>query len=135
MEKFPLIGKKEEQERLLNQLKKFRDDFYDEPGEFLTREERSQLRESKNPEDQKRFDRYEKSKFRVAHFHRVFLALSMVLNEGASPVRNREALIKEKAELFNDVKRLETEKSKPIPKEIVERLNNLLKKVIESAEK
>ncbi len=108
--------------------------YYDEPREFLAREERDKLSASGDPHDKKQLDRYEKSKFRGNYFALLFLILDMALRKDGLPVKNKEELSKETEEFLEEFRQLKTWEGNPIPVEMVTRSNALVQKVLDSIE-
>lgn len=135
-QKTPEIKTEEEKRKEREiKLKEMANDFlfghYDEPGEFLSRKERAELRNSKKPEDLDRLNRYEKSKFRSNFFQKAFLLLHMALDEKAIEVDKRQELVKKSHKLLKDFQSQKTEEGNPISPIFVKRMNYLLEKLLQ----
>jgi hypothetical protein len=115
--------------RLIDLLEK----RYAEPID-LNMEEQQRIRKEGTPEEKKKLEAYEHTKFRTRWFSDVFSDLHLALDQDLLPVENRGGLVEERNELLEDFERtLGSDRKGKITPELVQRADELLKKVLGSA--
>lgn len=101
----------------------------------LTREQRTEYGKNGTPEEKEVLKKYENSKYRGNWFHGLFLAIQLLEEETGKHKQLRDnpefkKIFKEEQVLENDFKKIGAEKRNPIPKEIVERADALIEKML-----